>query len=213
MHEWHEGVIFAKNLILKLKGTYFHRSDVNQLAKSLLGKYLFTSFGNKLTGGVISETEAYAGTGDKASHAYGGRRTQRTETMYAKGGVAYVYLCYGIHHLFNVVTNVEDVPHAILVRGIRPAYGIEDILKRRKKNKLDKNICSGPGKVSQALGIKTAHTGTPLNGSEIWIEDLGVSVSPGQIKNTPRIGVDYAGEDALLPYRYLLVGELSSAGG
>src|SRR4051812_33790234 len=117
---------------MKLKKSFYHRDDVVQIAKELLGKYLFTNFNNKLTGGIITETEAYCGVIDKASHAYRGRRTARTEIMYNAGGTAYVYLCYGVHSLFNVVTNRKDIPHAILIRAIQPTHGVETILKRRK---------------------------------------------------------------------------------
>src|SRR4051812_21670161 len=111
----------------KLKASYYANTDVVFLAKDLIGKTLCTRINNKLTCGIITETEAYAGIIDKASHAYGGRRTNRTETMYSKGGVSYVYLCYGIHRLFNIVTNTVDVPHAILIRAIYPTKGIEEI--------------------------------------------------------------------------------------
>src|SRR3954471_15249269 len=101
-----------------LKNSYYLNADVVFLAKDLLGKTLCTRINNKLTCGIITETEAYAGVIDKASHAYSGRRTNRTETIYSKGGVTYVYLCYGIHRLLNIVTNNKDVPHAILIRAI-----------------------------------------------------------------------------------------------
>ena len=176
--------------------------DVVLIAKELLGKYLFTKFNGKLTGGIITETEAYEGVTDRASHAFDGRRTQRTEIMYSKGGVAYVYLCYGIHHLFNVVTNLEDVPHAILVRAIEPVKGINIMLYRMKKKKQDYTIGKGPGNVSKALGLKTMHTGFILSGNEIYIADDGKRYKNSEIITSPRIGVDYAAEDAFLPYRF-----------
>ena len=190
----------------KLPASFYHRTNVVAIAKGLLGKLLVTSFNGELTAGRIVETEAYNGIVDKASHAYGGRRTRRTETMYAGGGIAYVYLCYGIHHLFNVVTNVQDTPHAILIRGIEPVTGIAVMLARMKKEKADYTIGRGPGNVSKALGISVQHTSFSLLGKDIYIADDGIKLSPSQIVTTPRIGVDYAAEDALLPYRFYVKG-------
>ncbi|MBN8669617.1 MAG: DNA-3-methyladenine glycosylase [Chitinophagales bacterium] len=178
--------------------------DVVQVAKDLLGKVIVTKIDGITTSGIITETEAYAGITDKASHAYGGRRTNRTEIMYARGGVAYVYLCYGIHHLFNVVTNVQDIPHAVLIRAIEPVKGIDAMLQRRKKTKLQPQLTSGPGAMSMALGIHTSHTGLSLAKGIITIHDEGLSVE--DIIATTRIGVDYAKEDALLPYRFYIEG-------
>lgn len=188
---------------MKLTPDFYMRDDVVRVAKELLGKVLYTKFNGKITAGIITETEAYAGIKDRASHAYNNRRTKRTEVMYAPGGTAYVYLCYGIHNLFNVVTNQKDVPHAVLVRGIKPFAGIETIRKRRGSSS-EIITCNGPGTVSQALGIITAHTGIDLNGNVIWIEDKGIKIRPGDIIKNPRIGVDYAGADALLPYRFTI---------
>lgn len=174
------------------------------VARDLLGKTICTRIGGKVTCGIITETEAYAGIVDKASHAFGGRRTARNEVMYGKGGFGYVYLCYGLHHLFNVVTNSADIPHAVLIRAIKPTVGIETILKRRKQKALAKNTSGGPGTVSQALGITTRLNGEDLTGRRIWLEDTGIKVTEKQIVSAPRIGVDYAGEHAKLPYRFIL---------
>jgi DNA-3-methyladenine glycosylase len=190
----------------KLAPAFYLGTNVVAIAKALLGKLVVTEFQGKLTAGRIVETEAYNGTADKASHSYGGRRTKRTEIMYAAGGIAYVYLCYGIHHLFNVVTNVQDKPHAILVRGIEPVLGIETMLQRMGKEKPDNAVGRGPGNVSKALGIAAQHTGLSLLGNEIYIADDGVTIKPAGIAATPRIGVDYAAEDALLPYRFYVRG-------
>lgn len=184
-----------------LKASYYLNPDVVFLAKDLIGKTLCTRINNILTCGIITETEAYAGITDKASHAFGGRRTNRTEIMYSKGGVSYVYLCYGIHRLFNIVTNVKDVPHAILVRAIYPAKGLEEIIKRRGV-KFSNTFCVGPGKVSQALGIDLLHNNLSLSGKQIWIQDDKIKIKGSDIHVGPRIGVDYAGEDAKLPYRF-----------
>ncbi len=188
---------------MKLSRDFYLQDDVVALARMLIGKVLFTYIDERLTAGIITETEAYAGVVDKASHAFGGRRTNRTETMYAQGGTGYVYLCYGIHHLFNVVTNVEGVPHAVLIRGVKPLEGIDIIRERRKFPKNDKILAAGPGTVSQALGILTKHDGVDLTGDTIWIDDKGFSLPDNDVKITPRIGVDYAGEDAKLPYRFI----------
>jgi DNA-3-methyladenine glycosylase len=199
---------------MKLEKDFYWNENVVQTAKDLLGKYLCTKIDGKFCSGIITETEAYEGAIDKASHAFGNRRTSRTEIMFADGGVSYVYLCYGIHHLFNVVTNFKDTPHAVLIRAVKPVDGIETILKRRnistvenpvsfvandKKNK----IAGGPGTVSQALGIKTKHTGLDLTGNVIWIEDRGLKISKKNIIAGPRVGVDYAGEHAKWPYRFI----------
>lgn len=200
---------------MKLEKDFYLREDVVEVSRDLLGKYLCTKIDGKICSGIITETEAYAGEIDKASHAYGNRRTNRTEIMFAEGGVSYVYLCYGIHHLFNVVTNFRDSPHAVLVRAIKPVDGIGTILKRRnlstslspaefvqqdKKNK----IAGGPGTVSQALGIKTKHSGLDLTGNVIWIEDRGLTINKRNIISGPRVGVDYAGDHAKWPYRFIV---------
>jgi DNA-3-methyladenine glycosylase len=187
---------------MKLKREFYLREDVVLIAKELLGKVLFTNISGTITAGIITETEAYAGITDRASHAYNSRRTARTEVMYAVGGTSYVYLCYGIHHLFNVVTNKKDIPHAVLIRAIKPYNGIDIIFKRRNKRILHYKICNGPGIVSQGLGIKIFHTNIDLLGKTIWIEDRGIKIMKNNIIKNPRIGVDYAGADALLPYRF-----------
>ena len=187
-----------------LSKEFYIRNDVVAVSKDLLGKILYTNISGCITGGIITETEAYAGVNDKASHAYNSLRTKRTEVMFMEGGVSYVYLCYGIHHLFNVVTNQKDIPHAVLIRAIKPLEGVEEMLKRRKMVKINEKTASGPGTVSQALGITTSLSGTSLNSPVIWIEDQGIVVHESQIAIGVRIGVDYAEEDALLPYRFNL---------
>ncbi len=188
----------------KLNAAFYRKPDVVRIARRLLGKILVTHFNGITTAARIVETEAYNGAFDRASHAWNGRRTNRTEIMYAGGGMAYVYLCYGIHHLFNVVTNVEDIPNAVLIRGAEPLLGIEQMLLRTGKHKADNTLTKGPGNVSKALGIDVQHTGLSLLGNEIWIADDGKQYKPAQVAVTPRIGVDYAGEDALLPYRFIV---------
>jgi len=187
-----------------LNQSFYTRPSVLTIAKELLGKILATTFDGKLTAGRIVETEAYNGVVDKASHAWGGRRTNRTEIMYANGGTSYVYLCYGIHHLFNIVTNVEDTPHAVLIRAVEPMIGINIMLERVGKQKADFTLAKGPGNVSKALGIYTHHSGLDLLQTDIFIADDGFKLKKPDIITTPRIGVDYAGDDAALPYRFII---------
>lgn len=190
----------------KLSSAFYTRKDVLEIARDLLGKVLVTKFNANTTSGRIVEVEAYAGAIDRASHAYAGRRTARNEVMYAKGGVAYVYLCYGIHHLFNVVTNARETPDAILIRGLEPLKGIETMLERTGKEKLDNTLTRGPGNLSKALGLFVSHSGSSLSGKELYIAEDGWIVDPKTIAASPRIGVDYAGSDAFLPYRFYIKG-------
>jgi DNA-3-methyladenine glycosylase len=190
----------------KLPLSFYQRTNVLEVAKDLLGKILVTKFDRVTTSARIVECEAYAGVNDKASHAFGGRRTARNDIMYAKGGFAYVYLCYGIHHLFNVVTNSKDIPHAILVRGAEPVKGINKMLERTGKEKLDNTLTKGPGNVTKALGIYTQHSGTSLLSKNLFIADDGFMYGQNEIVSSPRIGVDYAGNHALLPYRFYIKG-------
>lgn len=190
----------------KLKPEFFRRENVLQVARELLGKILVSKREGVITAGRIVEVEAYKGVTDKASHAYGGRRTRRTEVMYARGGVAYVYLCYGIHHLFNVVTNEKEIPHAILVRALEPLEGLEIMLARTGKKKAGYSLTRGPGNVSKALGISTQHSGYSLQSAELYIAEDGYRFGKNRIRSSPRIGVDYAGGDAKRPYRFYLQG-------
>ncbi len=189
----------------KLPFTFYMNTDVNSLARQLIGKMLFTQIDGEITAGIIVETEAYAGIDDKASHAYGGRLTDRTKTMYLKGGVSYVYLCYGIHNLFNVVTGPLNTPHAVLIRGVEPVIGTEIMLQRRGMALLKPNLTAGPGALSKALGIDRTFNARDLTGEEIWIED-GWDVDPESIVAAPRVGVGYAADHALLPWRYYIKG-------
>lgn len=160
---------------MKLPKSFYQRENVVQIAKELLGKSLHSRISGLHTAGIITEVEAYSGISDKACHANNGIRTPRTEVMYAEGGCAYVYLCYGIHHLFNVVTNVKNRADAVLIRAIQPIEGIDVMLERRGKAKLDKSLTSGPGTLTQALAIRTkSHTGISLSGHETWIEDAPI---------------------------------------
>lgn len=192
--------------IKKLDNSFYNRQDVVRIARELLGKILVTEFGGQRTSGRIVETEAYNGVVDRASHAYSGRRTRRTEVMFGEAGTAYVYLIYGIHHLFNVVTNKKDIPHAILVRALEPLEGIPLMLQRTGKKTLDHTLTRGPGNLSKALGLATLHTGASLHEGDIFIGDDGTRLRKTDIGVSPRIGVDYAGPDAGLPYRFYIKG-------
>lgn len=187
---------------MKIPLSYYQKEDVVALAKNLLGKVICTNINGELTKAIITETEAYNGIHDKACHAYNNRRTPRTEIMFQPGGYTYIYLCYGIHHLFNIVTGVQDDPTAVLIRSVEPLLGIETMQLRRNKSDLNK-LTTGPGTLSQALGIRTDHTGILLSEKVIWLEDHGIRVESNSITASPRIGIDYAEEDALLPYRFV----------
>lgn len=189
---------------MKLNRAFYERGNVVQIAKELLGKSLFTNINGRLAGGIITEVEAYSGTNDKACHANNGKRTARTEVMFGRAGHTYVYLCYGIHHMLNVVTNVEGLADAVLIRAFEPIEGINTMQVRRNKLILNKSLSSGPGSVGQALGLQyKKHDGIDLLGDTIWIEDSRV-LNEDDIFATTRIGVDYAGEDALKPWRFYI---------
>ncbi|PWN05648.1 DNA-3-methyladenine glycosylase [Rhodohalobacter mucosus] len=183
--------------------SFYSRSDVTLVSRELLGKRLCTLIDGHFTSGIIIETEAYCGRGDKACHANNGKRTPRTEVMFGKPGHAYIYLCYGIHHLFNVVTNREGLADAVLVRAVLPESGVERMQQRRGGTTF-KNLTSGPGKFTQALGITTHFNKTSLFTKPVWIEDTPLMISPSDIARSKRIGIDYAEEDAHRPWRYTI---------
>jgi DNA-3-methyladenine glycosylase len=191
---------------MKLPQSFYERNDVVAISKELLGKYLFTCIDGEITGGYIVETEAYNGVVDRASHAYGNRLTPRTKIIFEQGGIAYVYLCYGIHEMFNIVTSVEGQPHAILIRAINPTDGLDIMQHRRKMTVAKPTITAGPGSVAQALGISRKINAISLQGDILWIEDRGLIFLDEQIAAVPRVGVAYAGQDALLPYRFYVKG-------
>jgi DNA-3-methyladenine glycosylase len=185
----------------KLPPEFYLRADVLTVAKDLLGKLLVVAGpGGERVSGKIVEVEAYRGPEDRASHAYGGRRTKRTETMYGAGGVAYVYFVYGMYYQFNVVSNVADIPHAILVRALEPVEGIE-IMRERRHAHPDHNLTSGPGKLCIAMGIDRELDGADLSGNRVWLEHFE-ALSPRRIAKGPRIGIDYAQEWITKPWRF-----------
>ena len=185
----------------KLNKEFYERSNVLLISRELLGKVLCTNFNGKLTSGIIVETEAYAGVIDKASHAYNNKKTNRTKIMYESGGVAYIYLCYGIHHLFNVITNSKNIPHAILIRAIEPINGIETMLTRRNKKNKDYTLTSGPGSLTKALGITINDSGKSLLSNLIWIENQK-NINENNVISSPRVGIQYAKDDISNPWRY-----------
>ncbi|MFN0276025.1 MAG: DNA-3-methyladenine glycosylase [Chitinophagales bacterium] len=186
---------------MKLEKEFYTRTDTVKIAKELLGKKLVSNFSGKITSGIICETEAYCGTEDRGCHAYNGRFTERTRIMYAEGGVAYVYLCYGVHSLFNVITHAEKKPHAVLIRAIEPADGKQTILKRRNKKSADFRLGAGPGLVSACLGFTTKHTGISLLSDTIWIESAE-NIQEKNIIKSPRVGMNFEGKYKLIPWRF-----------
>jgi DNA-3-methyladenine glycosylase len=190
----------------KLPVEFYKRKDVVLIAKELIGKIIVTNFNAIITSGRIVETEAYIGLTDKASHSFGGKRTARNEHMYAAAGTAYVYICYGMHHLFNVVTNKKDMPDAVLIRAVEPLEGIDTMLKRTGKIKLDKTLTKGPGNATKALGISKNNSGLNLLHQKIFIASDDLVIEKKLIGTSRRIGVESSGEAALLPYRFYIKG-------
>ncbi len=185
----------------KLPNSLFRGSNVVKIAKKLLGSHLFTNFNDELTSGIIVEVEAYCGATDKACHAYPDKVTPRTKIMYESGGVAYVYLVYGMHHLFNIVTNAGGSADAVLIRAIEPIAGVAVMQKRRNTNQNNKLLTGGPARLTQALGINVSHNKSDLQGEHIWLTE-GKHYTDNEIITSTRIGVEYAGDDALLPWRF-----------
>ncbi len=178
---------------------FYQGDDVVALAKAMLGKIIYTDIWGCVTAGRIIETEAYSYR-EKGCHAYNLKKTSRNAAMFEPGGICYVYLCYGIHEMFNIVTNKEGLADAVLVRAIQPLVGVETIKDRRRHRD-----CNGPGKVTEALGISRIYNGLSLyTRTEIWIED-SPSIDEKEIIASSRIGIDYAGEDAHLPWRFTII--------
>jgi len=190
-------------VLKKIDLNWYKHGSVTTIAKSLLGMSLCTNFDGQLVKGKIVETEAYSGENDKACHANNQRKTTRNKVMFEDGGVAYIYLCYGIHHLFNVVTNIKGKADAVLIRALEPMEGVEMMLARRNMTKIEKRLTAGPGVLTKAMGIKTNHYGEKLNSKHIWIEE-GITPLDEDIMMTTRIGVEYAEEDALKPWRFYI---------
>jgi len=190
----------------KLARQFYQGKDVVALARQLIGKIIVTKINGCTTKARIVETEAYIGLTDKASHSFNGKRTARNEHMYADAGTAYVYICYGMHHLFNVVTNEKDIPDAVLIRAGEPLDGIDEMLKRTGKKNPDHTLTKGPGNLAKALGISKTHSGIRLHGNSIYIADDGLSIPGGLIGESRRIGVESSGEAAHYPFRFYVKG-------
>ncbi len=196
----------------KLPIEFYDRADVVQIARELIGKLLVTKLDGQFTSGRIVECEAYVGITDMASHSRNGTRTPRNEHMYAEPGTSYVYICYGMHHLFNLVTNKKDIPDAILIRALEPLEGIAAMLKRTGKPTADFTLTKGPGNAGRAMGFSKEHSGLKLTGHSVFLADDGTRYDQNQIGSSPRIGVESAGKDALLPYRFFLKGNRHVSG-
>ena len=193
---------------MKVAPSFYLREDVVQISKDLLGKILVTNVDGQLAAGKIVETEAYRAPDDKACHAHLNRFTERTKVMFEKGGTAYIYLCYGIHHLFNIVTGPKGMAHVVLLRGIEPLENVDVMLQRRKFTELKYNLTAGPGTLTQAMGISKKQNAIDLTSEEspIWIEDRGNLILEEDIIASPRVGIDYAEECALWDWRFRVKG-------
>ena len=193
------------NLILferKLSRENYLQDPFDVAKKFLLGAYLCTRIDNKLTVGQISEVEVYLGAHDKASHTYRYRRSVRVESTYKIGGHAYVFFVYGMHHQLCVVTSEASEPNAILIRSVKPVYGI-DVMQQRRSMQSLKNLTNGPGKLCQAFAVTRKLDGKDLLGDEIWIAPRVEKIPLSRIHATPRIGIPYAEEFILKPWRFI----------
>ncbi len=189
-----------------LKPDFYTRPAVIEIAHNLLGKVLYTCIKDQLTGGIIVETEAYSHTGDQATQRHLERRPNSASMMFSQGGTAYIYRSHG-HSMLNIVTNAEGTPDSVLIRAIEPVEGVEVMLLRRGLTSVSHRLCAGPGMLTQALGITPEMNGVSLTlGQKIWIEDNGHGIDDAQVIVSPRVGIAYAGEDALLPWRFRVAG-------
>ena len=193
-------------MMSKLSLTFYQRDDVVLIARELLGKHVFTNINGELTGGIIIETEAYKGPDDRGSHAFNHRRTPRNEMMYNAGGVAYMYICYGIHDMLNIVTGSDNMSHAILIRAIQPTVGIDIMRERRGIYNQDKRLCQGPGALAKALGLNKSHNGTDLLQDKIWIEDHGSGFTDDEVIASARVGMNFDGPYKTMPWRFYIKG-------
>jgi len=192
--------------IMKLPISYYQNDDVVLLSEKLLGKYLFTCIDGELTAGIIVETEAYRGPEDRGSHAYNHKRTARNDIMYSDGGVVYMYICYGIHDMLNIVTGKHTDAHAILIRAVEPTVGLGIMRLRRGFDNDDKRLCKGPGALAKAFGLRKLHNGISLLSDEIWIEDRGNEIAPEDIVACPRIGLNIEEPYKSIPWRFYIKG-------
>ena len=184
---------------MKLDRSFYLRPCL-AVARDLIGKQLVHNTPQGVTKGVIVETEAYIGPQDAAAHSYKALHSERTAIQYGPGGFAYIYLIYGLHLCMNVVVNEENRPEVVLLRALEPTEGLELMQKRRQKTAI-RQLCNGPGKLSQAMGIEKKHYGIDLCGDQLYIESTGGP--PPEIAVTERINIDYAGEAAGYPWRFV----------
>lgn len=191
---------------MKLPLSFYRRNDAVVVARELLGKHVFSRIDGELTGGVIVETEAYQGPEDRGSHAYNHRKTARNEIMYSAGGVVYMYICYGIHDMLNVVTGEDGISHAVLIRAVEPRVGIDIMRERRQIFNEDTRLCRGPGALAKALGLVKAHNGINLLEDTIWIEDRNEVIQEAEIVAAPRVGMNFDGPYKSIPWRFYLKG-------
>lgn len=190
---------------MKLPIDFYLREDPCLISKELLGKTLFSWVDNQLCSGIIVETEAYMGPLDRGSHAWNLRRTPRNEIMYTDGGVVYMYICYGIHDMLNVVTGPAEMPHAVLIRAVEPSKGMDVMRDRRNLFNNDFRLCQGPGALAKAFGLQKAHNGQSLQEDLIWIEE-GLKLEQNQITAVPRVGLNIEEPYKSIPWRYYIKG-------
>ncbi|SKB33910.1 DNA-3-methyladenine glycosylase [Daejeonella lutea] len=190
----------------KLPLSFYKQDDVISVARALLGKNLYSLIDGQLTGGIIVETEAYRGPDDRGSHAYNNKRTPRNEMMYSSGGVVYMYICYGIHDMVNIVTGKEGMSHAALIRALEPIEGLDIMRDRRRIYGQDQRLCQGPGALAQALGLNKLHNGTDLQGDVVWITDEGKNFADDEVVASARVGMNFDGPYKTIPWRFSVKG-------
>ena len=190
----------------KLPIDFYRQADVVSVARQLIGKLVYSNIGGEITGGIIVETEAYCGPHDRGSHAYNNKRTARNEMMYKAGGIAYMYICYGIHNMLNIVTGDEGMSHAALIRAIQPLTGLKVMRERRGIFNNDKRLCQGPGALAKSMGLLKLHNGTDLQGDLIWLADEAINYADGDIVASARVGMNFDGPYKTIPWRFYLKG-------
>ncbi len=190
----------------KLPVEFYQQDDVVSIARQLLGKHVYSLIDGSLTGGIIVETEAYRGPDDRGSHAYNDKRTPRNEMMYSAGGVAYMYICYGIHDMLNIVTGAHGISHAALIRAIEPIEGLDIMRARRGIFNQDRRLCQGPGALAKALGLTKLHNGADLQGDDVWLTDEGITYSDDEVIASARVGMNFDGPYKTIPWRFYVRG-------
>jgi len=186
----------------------FYLEETLVVARRLLGKLLVHDTPEGRTAGRIVEVEAYQGPQDRAAHSYHNLRSKRTEIMYGPGGHAYVFMVYGMHHCFNIVTRPPEYPQVVLIRALQPVAGLKLMACRRGLQQftpaIERNLANGPGKLCQAMGITRALNGEDLCAGRLYLSDDGIVVAETDLCRTPRVNIDYAGEARDYPWRFLV---------